>query len=677
MFSALLLSFVLLGTDENGGSQGALSPADRSQYEAARAKAADNAPAHVRLALWCESHGLATERAQHLAKAIAIDPSNKLARALLGQAAYRKEWDATDAVAKKIQSDAALRGPLAEYANRRARTLDTPDAQLELANWCDKNGLKDQAFAHYNEVLRLDSGKEAVWRRLGYKKQGEQWVKPEQLAADKQDADRQRRADKQWKSRLERIRDGLDSKDRARRARTEEAVAEIKDPRAVPMIWAVLLRGSENSQLAAVTMLAGIDTRTASGAVAALAVYSQSAVVRRRAVEELKKRDQRDFVGKLISLVQKPFEYEVKPLNGPGSTGQLVLKRDNTETAFSYQFPGVDPSMLPRYFSSSVPFDPFSAQNLMMASAAAGVFGQGMPGPGNQSGRLAALSGMSATGMTSNDPTTNLVNATYAMAALRDLQVGMAVARNIQMTNELLQQKLQADIQLVERTNQTINQLDDRVLPILKEMTGQDLGVAPEKWKKWWAIELGYLAEPDVDSKDAKPAPAPRREWTSQTSFAAGTVVQTAGGRLPIESIQLGDRVLSQNTTTGELSFQPVIRVDRRKSKPVLRIDIAGETLFATDVERFWKAGEGWILARDMASGDRIRALGGCVAIKSKSDEPEKPVVSLEVGQNHTFFVGGQSLLVHDAGLVQPSEAPFDRAPDLTSLATPAPAGTR
>ena len=194
-------------------------------------------------------------------------------------------------------------------------------------------------------------------------------------------------------------------------------------------------------------MLAEIDSRTASGALAALAVYSQSTVVRRLATDELKKRDLRDFVGKLISLVQKPFEYEVKPLNGPGSTGQLVLKRDKSETAFSYQFPGVDPSMLPRFYSSSVPFDPFSAQNLMMASAAAGAFGSMIPGQVNPGQRMGVVSGMKSGGGFSNDPTTNLVYATQAMAALRDLQVGMAVARNIQMTNQLLQQKLEADIQ--------------------------------------------------------------------------------------------------------------------------------------------------------------------------------------------------------------------------------------
>ena len=60
----------------------------------------------------------------------------------------------------------------------------------------------------------------------------------------------------------------------------------------------------------------------------------------------------------------------------------------------------------------------------------------------------------------------------------------------------------------MEKTNETIKQLDDRVLPILKEVTGEDLGVEPEKWKKWWAIELGYLREVEPEATAAKPADA-------------------------------------------------------------------------------------------------------------------------------------------------------------------------
>ena len=214
MISTLLLGLVLLGGDGGGGGLETLSAAERSAYEAAKDKAGKNAAAQVKLALWCEARGLLKERAEHLEKAVSIDPSNALARGLLGQLAYRGEWQTPDAVERKIQSDPVERGQVREYLNRRAQALDTPNSQLQLASWCDKNGLKDRALAHYQEVLRLDSGNEAVWRRLGYKKQGDQWIKPDAMAAERQDAERQRRSDKQWRPRLDHIRLGLDSKDK-------------------------------------------------------------------------------------------------------------------------------------------------------------------------------------------------------------------------------------------------------------------------------------------------------------------------------------------------------------------------------------------------------------------------------------------------------------------------------
>ncbi len=499
---------------------------------------------------------------------------------------------------------------------------------------------------------------------MGYKKLGERWVKPEELAAERQDADRQRKADKQWKSRLDRIRDGLDSRDKAKRARAEESLAEVKDPRAVPMIWTALLRGGEKSQLAAVTTLAEIDTRAAATALAALAIYSQSPQVRNRATKKLAERDLRDFAGKLIGLVQKPFEYEVKPTNGPDSPAKLVLKQDKTETTYTYQLPGVDPSSLPRYFGSSVAFDPFSPQNLMMASMAAGAYNYGYPG-----GNIGAMSGFGAGRGMANNPGTNLIVGTYAMAALRDLQVGMAVARDMQLTNLYLQRKLEQDIQIVEMTNKTIKQLNERVLPVLKEVTGEDFGVEPEKWKKWWAIELGYLSESDSDSKTEKTSGAAGREPVNQTCFAAGTLVHTASGRQPIERVEIGDLVLSQNTTTGVLSFQPVTAIRQRKSIPLLRVSIDGETLTATASQRFWKPGEGWTMARQLRPECRLRAHAAIAKFLQTTTADPQSAFSFEVAENHDFFVGAKALLVHDAGLVEPALAPFDQVPDLTTLA--------
>ena len=110
---------------------------------------------------------------------------------------------------------------------------------MKLAAWCEQKGLKAQAIAHYNVAVRLDPSRETAWRHLGYKKHGDRWVKPEEPAADELEAERQRHADKQWRPRLEQMRDGLEGKDPARRAKAEEAIAEVTDPRAVPMIWAV------------------------------------------------------------------------------------------------------------------------------------------------------------------------------------------------------------------------------------------------------------------------------------------------------------------------------------------------------------------------------------------------------------------------------------------------------
>ncbi len=53
---------------------------DSKTYEALKAKAGPEAQAQVKLALWCEAHGLNQERLKHLAEAIAADPKNLAAR---------------------------------------------------------------------------------------------------------------------------------------------------------------------------------------------------------------------------------------------------------------------------------------------------------------------------------------------------------------------------------------------------------------------------------------------------------------------------------------------------------------------------------------------------------------------------------------------------------------------
>ena len=136
--------------------------------------------------------------------------------------------------------------------------------------------------------------------------------------------------------------------------------------------------------------------------------------------------------------------------------------------------------------------------------------------------------------------------------------------------------------------------------------------------------------------------------------FAAGTLVHTVDGPRAIESIQVGDRVLSQDTSKGYLAFRPVVAVHTNGPSATLRIAIGGETIVATGIHRFWKAGKGWIMARELKAGDRLRMIGDVVEIQSIEPDATQPVYNLDVAENRDFFVGTKGLLVHDFSFVQP-----------------------
>jgi hypothetical protein len=150
--------------------------------------------------------------------------------------------------------------------------------------------------------------------------------------------------------------------------------------------------------------------------------------------------------------------------------------------------------------------------------------------------------------------------------------------------------------------------------------------------------------------------------------FSAGTTVQSIDGPRAIETLNVGDRVLSQNTTTGALSFQPVVAVHHNPPTATLKLRLGGDSITATGIHRFWKAGKGWTMARDLKPGDIVRTLGGTARVESVESDKPQPVFNLDVAENRNFFVGKQGCLVYDYSIVQPVAEPFDREPDLTAL---------
>ena len=340
MISAFLVAGALVAGACGDDAAKAATPADLESYKMAADAAGHDPGAQVRLAIWCEAHGLSSERAKHLALAILYDPANALARALQGFVSFEGKWSRPEQIGDQLQNDPNRQAIMREYLARRVKTPYRAVAQSKLAAWCEENGLKDRAMAHYNAVIRLDPSRETAWKRLGYKKQGRRWVKPEDLAAEKLEAARQKQADKFWGQTLEKLRVELLSKDAAKRAHAERALDEVTDPRAVPTIWVQFVRGNERLQTAAVRMLGHIDGPPSSNGLAALAIFSPWANVRSKAIATLKLRDPRDIVGRLIGMLRKPFKYQVRPVNGPGSPGELFVEGERFNIQRMYQNQG-------------------------------------------------------------------------------------------------------------------------------------------------------------------------------------------------------------------------------------------------------------------------------------------------------------------------------------------------
>jgi hypothetical protein len=411
----------------------------------------------------------------------------------------------------------------------------------------------------------------------------------------------------------------------------------------------------------------------------------------------LARRDPRDVIGRLIGLVRKPFRYEVRRPDGPGSDGVLFVEGERFNVRRIYEDPPINPAMIPsRIFAPWVPFDPYNFQNLqgaMLFSAAMNGMSITMSGTSPAAAHQAAHAiaahphnaaaivkgAAAAPAATTLSPANSLIYDTFAAAAYRDMQIAAAY-QTIQQASQNLQQRLAQDVQVVEATNAGINELNRRVLPVLGMLTGQDLGAEPEKWKTWWTDQLGYVYESNVPETkptytDTLQVQTPFTVGTTHAAcFAAGTPVITIDGPRPIESIQVGDRVLSQGPTTGQIAFRPVVAVHHNRPSPTFRIAVDGETIVATGIHRFWKAGLGWTMARDLKPGDRLRVVGATALVRSVEADRTQPVYNLDVAEDRDFFVGGKGLLVHDFSFVQPVLSPFDREPDLTSPASTSPA---
>jgi len=141
------------------------------------------------------------------------------------------------------------------------------------------------------------------------------------------------------------------------------------------------------------------------------------------------------------------------------------------------------------------------------------------------------------------------------------------------------------------------------------------------------------------------------------SSFAAGTLVQTALGEKRIEEIEIGDVVAARDEFTGEIVWRPVRELFRRKAPAVMHLTLQGsnarlETIDLTSEHPLLVEGKGWLEARRLSQDDRIVVKEGAPSIVTKISRDETPtlVYNFELAQDHNYFVGDLEEEAHNGG---------------------------
>ena len=132
--------------------------------------------------------------------------------------------------------------------------------------------------------------------------------------------------------------------------------------------------------------------------------------------------------------------------------------------------------------------------------------------------------------------------------------------------------------------------------------------------------------------------------------FVAGTMVLTAMGLKAIETIQAGDQVIATNPDIFQTEEKTVVETYINKTTCIVKIFIKNEVIYTTMNHPFYVKGQGFIAAGKLSKGDEIMNVSGgsypveCVELEEK----QEVVYNFQVEDYHTYYVGENSVLVHN-----------------------------
>jgi hypothetical protein len=532
----------------------------------------------------------------------------------------------------EAEAAAASDTTLAEYRKLREEASDSSKLLRNLARWCMKTGWDDAARLHYAQLLcRGDADAEMqteAIKRLELQNVGGEWITRRDLETRQQSMKAAEESVTKWRPSLMRLKAAIDGNDLTRGDYAIKELHKLDDPRVIPALETFISDQDSRFQEEVVELLAKFPDYTATEALVRFAVLCPSGVNRDEAIKALKARPPHEYCPLLLKGLVAPIksQFEIHTLPNGAVVYRQIYRRelaDRNVTAMATT------AALPRYKV-----------------------------PSGASQRPSPFSGR--------------------VTWVRDDTI-WALQRGITINawNKAFENQVEASL-----VNAPANDANKRVFYALRETTGTQLPDDTSHWSKWWEdYNEYYWPKPSyytyTTSYSQYYTPPPTYAFVTGTRkgscFPAGTLIRTQTGLMPIEMLQLGDRVLSQDQDTGELSYRLVVRTTLRPPTKFARLKFANEEMTATVGHPFWVCGHGWKMAKELQSGDILHGLGGATPLLSIELPPwDMQAHNLVVDETNTYFVGQTGVLVHDNEFRKPTRAivPGLMGEELVTVAT-------
>ncbi len=549
-----------------------------------------------------------------LHRVVRIEPDNSLARWQLGQVKINDEWLSVEEAQRRAEADPRL----AKYQERKETLGESPQGQLALARWCRGIKLEDEAQFHWSSVLSVDSNNKEALRAAGVRWHDGELKTVAQIREARQASGEAKQATRQWASLVAGwIRSLADRNEQAPVAVLDE-IRGINHVSAIPAFEDVTLKGPQAANekntavrrlsLAFLSALNKLHDEAATKSLLRHAVMSSFGDVRAGAIADLRYRPLESYVPTLLDNLVAPMKTSYRVVNDPdGSVHYLhSIYREGPFQDWSHR----------------------SERSIYQ--------------PGSQAGGAANL-------MANLMPAENSLRGTVDAARPAARAVSRAGAARSAQSYE---QEIAANERKVAEANERTAALNERIIAVLTGTTEQSLGSEPRRWWDWWQDYTDYYhggsrpVEYSVDSSyDYIIPPA---QSVGCECFVRGTPVWTKTGQRSIETLQIGDQVLSQNVKTGEIRYKPVLARTLRPAGPTVVVSTDDEKFQSTRGHPLWVAGVGWRMSKELDDGAVLHTLAGSGRVKSVTSAAEAETYNLVVADFNTYFIGSSGILAHD-----------------------------